>query len=94
VTSHSAMICVVMSQISNVFFTEDNFLQRHAQLRFIASSAMGMTAVIITGGSIFRRFRRRLSESSPAWCSTQTFAVAGIAAGPADRAALRLVNGS
>jgi len=50
VTVALAMICVVMSQISNVFFTEDNFFNVTRNFAFIGIIAMGMTAVIITGG--------------------------------------------
>lgn len=44
------VICVVMSQISNVFFTEDNFFNVTRNFAFIGILAMGMTAVIITRG--------------------------------------------
>ncbi len=50
VTIALALICVVMSQISNVFFTEDNFFNVTRNFAFIGIIAMGMTAVIITGG--------------------------------------------
>ena len=50
VTVALALICVVMSQISNVFFTEDNFFNVTRNFAFIGIIAMGMTAVIITGG--------------------------------------------
>jgi ribose transport system permease protein len=50
VTIALALICVVMSQVSNVFFTEDNFFNVTRNFAFIGIIAMGMTAVIITGG--------------------------------------------
>lgn len=50
VTIALALICVVMSQISEVFFTEDNFFNVTRNFAFIGIIAMGMTAVIITGG--------------------------------------------
>ena len=50
VTVALTLICVVMSQISNVFFTEDNFFNVTRNFAFIGIIAMGMTAVIITGG--------------------------------------------
>ena len=50
VTVALALICVVMSQISNVFFTEDNFFNVTRNFAFIGIIAIGMTAVIITGG--------------------------------------------
>jgi len=50
VTVALALICVVMSQISDVFFTEDNFFNVTRNFAFIGIIAIGMTAVIITGG--------------------------------------------
>jgi ribose transport system permease protein len=50
VTVALALICVVMSQVSDVFFTEDNFFNVTRNFAFIGIIAMGMTAVIITGG--------------------------------------------
>src|SRR5579859_1843103 len=50
VTVALALICVVMSQVSNVFFTDDNFFNVTRNFAFIGIIAMGMTAVIITGG--------------------------------------------
>ena len=50
VTIALALICVVMSQVSDVFFTEDNFFNVTRNFAFIGIIAMGMTAVIITGG--------------------------------------------
>ena len=50
VTVALGLICVVMSQVSNVFFTEDNFFNVTRNFAFIGIIAMGMTAVIITGG--------------------------------------------
>src|SRR5258706_13558918 len=50
VTVALALMCVVMSQVSIVFFTEDNFFNVTRNFAFIGIIAMGMTAVIITGG--------------------------------------------
>jgi ribose transport system permease protein len=50
VTVALALICVGMSQMSAVFFTEDNFFNVTRNFAFIGIIAMGMTAVIITGG--------------------------------------------
>ncbi len=50
VTVALALICVVMSQVSDVFFTDDNFFNVTRNFAFIGIIAMGMTAVIITGG--------------------------------------------
>ena len=50
VTIALALICVVMSQVSDVFFTEDNFFNVTRNFAFIGIIAIGMTAVIITGG--------------------------------------------
>jgi ribose transport system permease protein len=50
VTVALMMICVVMAQISQVFFTEDNFFNITRNFAFIGIIALGMTAVIITGG--------------------------------------------
>ncbi|MEO8163956.1 MAG: ABC transporter permease, partial [Betaproteobacteria bacterium] len=50
VTVALALMCVVMSQESEVFFTQDNFFNVTRNFAFIGIIAMGMTAVIITGG--------------------------------------------
>ncbi len=50
VTVALGMICLVMSQVSEVFFTDDNFFNVTRNFAFIGIIAMGMTAVIITGG--------------------------------------------
>lgn len=50
VTIALGLICLVMSQVSNVFFTEDNFFNVTRNFAFIGIIAIGMTAVIITGG--------------------------------------------
>ena len=50
VTVALGLICLVMSQISEVFFTDDNFFNVTRNFAFIGIIAMGMTAVIITGG--------------------------------------------
>jgi ribose transport system permease protein len=50
VTVALALMCVVMSQVSDVFFTEDNFFNVTRNFAFIGIIAIGMTAVIITGG--------------------------------------------
>jgi len=50
VTIALALICVVMSQVSDVFLTEDNFFNVTRNFAFIGIIAIGMTAVIITGG--------------------------------------------
>ena len=50
VTVALGLICIVMSQVSDVFFTEDNFFNVTRNFAFIGIIAMGMTAVIITGG--------------------------------------------
>ena len=50
VTIALGLICAVMSQVSDVFFTEDNFFNVTRNFAFIGIIAMGMTAVIITGG--------------------------------------------
>jgi ribose transport system permease protein len=50
VTIALALICVVMSQVSDVFFTDDNFFNVTRNFAFIGIIAIGMTAVIITGG--------------------------------------------
>jgi len=50
VTVALVLICVVMSRVSNVFFTDDNFFNVTRNFAFIGIIAMGMTAVIITGG--------------------------------------------
>jgi len=50
VTIALGLICLVMSQVSEVFFTEDNFFNVTRNFAFIGIIAMGMTAVIITGG--------------------------------------------
>ena len=50
VTIALALICLVMSQVSDVFFSEDNFFNVTRNFAFIGIIAIGMTAVIITGG--------------------------------------------
>ena len=50
VTIALGLICLVMSQVSDVFFTEDNFFNVTRNFAFIGIIAIGMTAVIITGG--------------------------------------------
>ena len=50
VTVALALICLVMSQVSPVFFTEDNFFNVTRNFAFIGILALGMTAVIITRG--------------------------------------------
>jgi ribose transport system permease protein len=50
VTIALVLICVVMSQVSDVFFSEDNFFNVTRNFAFIGIIAIGMTAVIITGG--------------------------------------------
>ncbi len=50
VTVALGLICLVMSQVSDVFFTEDNFFNVTRNFAFIGIIAIGMTAVIITGG--------------------------------------------
>ena len=50
VTIALGLICLVMSQVSDVFFTEDNFFYVTRNFAFIGIIAIGMTAVIITGG--------------------------------------------
>jgi ribose transport system permease protein len=50
VTVALVVICFVMGQISNVFFTEDNFFNVTRNYAFIGIIALGMTAVIITRG--------------------------------------------
>src|SRR5258706_16091059 len=50
VTVALALMGVVMSQVSSVFFTEDNFFNVTRNFAFIGIIALGMTAVIITGG--------------------------------------------
>jgi ribose transport system permease protein len=50
VTIALGLICLVMSQVSEVFFTEDNFFNVTRNFAFIGIIAIGMTAVIITGG--------------------------------------------
>jgi predicted ABC-type sugar transport system permease subunit len=70
VTIALALICVVMSQVSDVFFSEDNFFNVTRNFAFIGIIAIGMTAVIITGVSIFRWVPLSgCQASSPAWCS-------------------------
>jgi ribose transport system permease protein len=50
VTLALAIICVVMSQISEVFWTADNLFNITRNFSFIGIIALGMTAVIITRG--------------------------------------------
>jgi len=50
VTIALLVMCLIMSQMSSVFFTEDNFFNVTRNFAFIGIIAMGMTAVIITGG--------------------------------------------
>ena len=50
VTIALGIICLVMGQISNVFFTEDNFFNVTRNFSFIGIIALGMTAVIVTRG--------------------------------------------
>src|ERR1700687_754390 len=50
VTVALGLMCLVMSRMSDVFFTEDNFFNVTRNFAFIGIIAMGMTAVIITGG--------------------------------------------
>ena len=50
VTIALGLICLVMSQVSDVFFIEDNFFNVTRNFAFIGIIAIGMTAVIITGG--------------------------------------------
>jgi ribose transport system permease protein len=50
VTIALAIICLVMSQMSDVFFTRDNFFNVARNFSFIGIIALGMTAVIITRG--------------------------------------------
>src|SRR4051812_49763864 len=44
------VMCLIMSRMSSVFFTEDNFFNVTRNFAFIGIIAMGMTAVLITGG--------------------------------------------
>jgi ribose transport system permease protein len=50
VTVALVMMCLVMAHVSNVFFTDDNFFNVSRNFAFIGIIALGMTAVIITGG--------------------------------------------
>src|SRR3954464_11465948 len=50
VTIALLVMCLIMSRMSSVFFTEDNFLKLTRNFPFIGIIAMGMTAVIIRGG--------------------------------------------
>ena len=50
VTIAVVIICAAMSQISDVFATQDNFFNITRNFAFIGIIALGMTAVIITGG--------------------------------------------
>ena len=50
VTVAVIIICLVMAQVSSVFATEDNFFNITRNFAFIGIIAIGMTAVIITGG--------------------------------------------
>ena len=50
VTIALSIMCLVMSRISDVFFTEDNFFNVTRNFSFIGIIALGMTTVIITRG--------------------------------------------
>ena len=50
VTIAVIIICVIMSRVSEVFVTRDNFFNVTRDFAFIGIMAIGMTAVIITGG--------------------------------------------
>jgi ribose transport system permease protein len=50
VTLALIIICLMMAKLSNVFLTEDNFFNISRNFAFIGIIALGMTAVIITGG--------------------------------------------
>jgi len=50
VTVALGLMCLVMAHVSNVFFTDDNFFNVTRNFAFIGIIALGMTAVIITGG--------------------------------------------
>jgi ribose transport system permease protein len=50
VTVALGLMCLVMAHVSNVFFTDDNFFNVSRNFAFIGIIALGMTAVIITGG--------------------------------------------
>jgi ribose transport system permease protein len=50
VTIALGVICLVMMQVSDVFFTKDNFFNVTRNFSFIGIIALGMTAVIITRG--------------------------------------------
>ena len=50
VTLALAIICLVMAQVSDVFWTEDNLFNITRNFSFIGIIALGMTAVIITRG--------------------------------------------
>jgi ribose transport system permease protein len=50
VTVALLIICMVMANLSDVFLTEDNFFNITRNFAFIGIIALGMTAVIITGG--------------------------------------------
>ncbi len=50
VTIALVLICAVMSQVSDVFFSDDNLFNVTRNFAFIGIIAIGMTAVIITGG--------------------------------------------
>src|SRR4029079_6698174 len=50
VTIALAVMCLVMSQVSDVFFTKDNFFNVTRNFSFIGIIALGMTTVIITRG--------------------------------------------
>src|SRR5690349_9533168 len=50
VTIALGIICIVMAQVSDVFFTKDNFFNVTRNFSFIGIIALGMTAVIITRG--------------------------------------------
>jgi len=50
VTIALIVMCLVMSQVSDVFFTKDNFFNVTRNFSFIGIIALGMTMVIITRG--------------------------------------------
>jgi ribose transport system permease protein len=50
VTIALIIMCAVMAHVSDVFFTEDNFFNIARNFSFIGIIALGMTAVIVTGG--------------------------------------------
>src|SRR5215471_16123976 len=50
VTIALVIICLVMGQVSEVFFTKDNFFNVTRNFSFIGIIALGITAVIVTRG--------------------------------------------